>query len=318
MMPAFRISDALRCVLLNTPQGPNLACARGNHSGHSSVQNLSLWKQALTQRDNRITLAWWNGIHLGGLASARTRAGPTVWEIDHFYLPGEGATPRHSPPEALGDVQETAVLEILERLVEVVGQRSAQRVFLRLPSGNPAICPARRSGFFPCFEEIRLEGVGGQAQDRDAQPPTSFRVRRDEDEFRLFQLFSAATPVMVREALGLTCDQWRDAQEPCRTGRQDWLREERGKVLGWLSLMPLRAATEPRVLARPEHPEVLSQMVSLALATPGKQRWLVPNYQPTVVDQLHLRGFQEMGRYTMLIKTVAVPAMRPGMAAVEA
>ena len=317
MMPTFRISDALRCIILNTPQGPNLAGPGPGSSGPSHIQNLSLWKQVLTQRDNRITLAWWNGIRLGGLFSARSRAGPSVWEIDHFYLPDGGAS-THSNGQSLTDLQETATLEVLERLVQLLGQRSAQRIFLRLPSGNPAICPARRTGFFPYFEETCLDGAAGQRLEVGDKLVSSFRVRQPADEYPLFQLFSAATPATVREALGLTCDQWRDAQEPCRQGRQDWIREDGGKVLGWLSLLPRGGITQSTVMARPDHPEVLSQLVSLALSNPGIQRWLVPDYQSTVAEQLRRHGFREMARYTMLIKTVAVPAMHPGMAAVEA
>jgi hypothetical protein len=317
MMQTFRISDALRCVLLNTPRGPNLACPWNDSPNRGTLQNLSLWKQVLTQQDNRITLTWWDGIRLGGLASARTRAGNRVWEIDHLYLPA-GSFNSHYNVKGLNDIQSTAALEVLEHLVQLAGCRSAERVFLRLPANSPVICLAQRTGFFPCFEEILMEGVGIQSADASAYSSDSFRVRQPEDEYSLFQLFSATTPAPVREALGLTFDQWRDAQEPCTKGRQEWLQESNGKVVGWLGLLPGRNFVEGKLMVHPDHPDVLSQLVTLALSTPGTHRWLVPSYQKPVCDQLGYRGSQEKARYTMLIKMVAVPVMRPGMAPVEA
>lgn len=318
MMQTFRISDALRCVILNTPKGPNLACAGHSAASHSSIQNLRLWKQALAERDNRITLACWNGLHLGGLVSARTRAGNKVWEIDHFYLPGQ--VPGHQyNGNGLSDFEETAALELLDQVVQLVGQRSAERVFFRLPSSNPAIFLARRSGFFPYCEGTRLESpTGSQSLGDDAMPMNGFRVRQKHDEYPLFQLFSAATPMPVREALGLTYDQWYDAQEPCDKGRQDWLKEHGGRLVGWLSLLPRGRVTEARAMARPEYPDLLSQLVEFALSNPGVQSWLVPDYQQSVCELLRYRGFQEMARYSMLIKRVAAPALRPGLAPVEA
>jgi hypothetical protein len=319
MMQTFRISDALRCVLLNTPKVPNLAGAGDIPYEHSARQNLGLWKQVLTQRDNRITLAWWNGsgIQLGGLVSARTRAGRRVWEIDHFYLPaGDLSAPANG--DGISEVQEKATLELLEQLIQLAGCRSAERIFFRLPSNNPAICLAQRTGFFPYFEEILMEGAGRTNTENDATLANNFRVRQPEDEYPLFQLFSATTPVTAREALGLTFDQWRDAQEPCTKGRQEWLRESNGKIVGWLELRPRRNIVEGRLMARLDYPDVLSEMVSFATSNPGTQRWLVPNYQGRVCDQLRYRGFQEMARYTMLVKTVAAPVMQSGMAPVEA
>jgi hypothetical protein len=54
MMQTFRVTDSLRCLVLNTPKSPNLACPRSSPTKHATLQNLDLWKQALTQQDNRI------------------------------------------------------------------------------------------------------------------------------------------------------------------------------------------------------------------------------------------------------------------------
>jgi hypothetical protein len=164
-----------------------------------------------------------------------------------------------------------------------------------------------------------MEGTGSQTAGAGDNSSGSFRVRQPEDEFPLFQLFLATTPATVREALGLTFDQWKDAQEPCTKGWQEWLQEgHNSKLVGWLGLLPDRGTAKGKVMVHPDHPDVLSQLVDLALSTPGAHKWLVPGYQEPVCDQLGYRGFQQRARYTMLIKKVAVPVMQSGMAPVEA
>ena len=379
MMQTLRISDALRCILLNTPKGSNLACSRGSFTSSRIREKAVFWKQVLTQRRNRITLLWWNGFRLGGLASARTRAGRRVWEIDHLYLPTPDLGPqtnhngRHASSEATS-------LEILEQLSQLAGWQSAERIFLRLPWDSPVIPLARRTGFFPSFQETLLEGMGepaskngagplelefpsilrqatwtshfgklrtgsGQAQDKrefpqdkgelpqyEQEPPFvvslsnheqrvcahTLRDRLPQDDFALFQLFSATTPATARMALGLTFDQWQDAQEPTARKKQEWVTESKCRITGWLSLSSSHGVWQGRIMAHPDHPQVLPAMVNLALSHAGPQRWLVPDYQKAVQDQLLEHNFREVARYTMLIKTVTVPVMCPGMAPVEA
>ncbi|HEU0022384.1 MAG TPA: hypothetical protein VFR55_12030 [Dehalococcoidia bacterium] len=312
MMQTFRITDALRCLVLNTPKCPNLACPRSSPTRHATLENLELWKQALTQQDNRITLASWNGLRLGGLVSARTCSG-RVWEIDHLYLPAN--QPNNDGP---GSAEETTVLELLEQLVQQAGLRRAERIFLRLPSGIPAITFARRTGFFPYVQETLMEGWAGILPDNREHLTGSIRIRQPQDEYRLFQLFCACTPATVRVALGLTCDYWQAALS-LRPGKRTELVDERnGKVVGWSAWFHCRGTTEGQIMVHPDHPEVLGPLMTLSLSNPGYQRWLVPDYQQPVRDQLSYRGLREAASYTMLIKTVAAPVRCAGMAPVEA
>ena len=342
---SFRISDALRCTLLNTPREPNLACPRESMAGTvPGRQSALLWKSAVLQPKNRVALACWQGLRLGGLVSARTRTGHRAWEIDGFYLPNQGfdrTNPGNGHPYGKGNgkdygkegpaaaqLSEADSLELLEQLIVAVGWRSAERVFLRLPLDSPALPLARRSGFTPCFAETLLEGYGGPGlgavspEDRTAAAG-ELRPRLPQDDYALFQLFCAATPVAVREALGLTFDQWRDAREPYLgkapgRRRQEWVAEVTGRLVGWVGINGRWSAADAEVMAHPNHPERLAQALDFALARPGLQRWLVPDYREPVVERLRRRGFVPMARYTMLVKLVAVPALRYGMAPVEA
>ena len=316
MMQTFRVTDALRCLVLNTPKSPNLACPRSSPTKHATLQNLDLWKQALTQQDNRITLASWNGIRLGGLVSARTCAG-RLWEVDHLYLPDDQPN-INGLSSRLSYGQEAATLELLEQLVQEAGLRNAERIFLRLPSGIPAVTLARRDGFFPYFEEILMEGWASNISHQSEQPAENIRARREQDEYSLFQLFCACTPAPVRVVLGLTCDQWQEAMSLRSSKRLEWVIESNGKLVGWLALFNCRGTIEGQVMAHTDHPELLDQLMTLSSSNPSYQRWLVPDYQQPVCDQLNYRGLREAARYTMLVNTVAAPVRCAGMAPVEA
>jgi len=313
MIQTFRVTDALRCLVLNTPGSPNLARPQSSPTKHATLRNLNLWKQAMTQQNNRITLASWNGARLEGLVSARICTG-RVWEVDHLYLPnhqsninGKNASPSYN--------QEAA---ILEQLVQEAGSRNAERIFLRLPSGITAVTLARRDGFFPYFEETLMEGRASDISHHREHPAENIRIRQPRDEYSLFQLFCACTPAPVRVTLGLTCNQWQETMSLRSKKRLEWVIESNGKLVGWLALFNQKGTTEGQVMAHPDHPELLAQLMTLSSSNPCYQRWLVPDYQQPVCDQLNYHGLRKAARYTMLVNMVAAPVGCAGMAPVEA
>ena len=141
-MQTFHISDALRCTLANAPKGPNLACPRESSAGWGVLRPVTLWREALAQRRDRITLVSCEGMRPQGLVSARVRSGHRVWEVDRLYL----ADVRYPVDEwTQYDPAEAAPLQLLERLIEEAGTRQAERVFLRLPADSPVVTVARRT-----------------------------------------------------------------------------------------------------------------------------------------------------------------------------
>jgi len=352
-MQSFRISDALRCTLPHPPRGPNLACPRESLAGvMPGRQNALLWKSALWQSADRVALAQWDGGRLKGLVSARIRCGRRAWEIDGLYFPGRvgltaadaaenrnGAGLRAIHPP--GDESDAAALELLEQLIAAVGWRSGERIFLRLAANCPALPLARRSGFHPCFNETLLVGYGGinTYSNSGGRPAAAvkgspagpgggtgmgnLRPRRPAEDYALFQLFCASTPVAVRDALGLTFDQWQAAREPLfRQGNggraQEWVSDHKDRIIGWLGLAQRRRAVEAMAMAHPDYPEQQAALLDAALARPGGQRWLIPEYRAAMADRLIGQGFQSRAQYTMLVKLAAVPARSYGMAAMEA
>ncbi len=316
MSQNFRVSDALRCLALNAPRGPNLACPGYGAANNAAWPNLGLWKQVVSQQQLRLTAALWDGLQLSGLASARTGAG-RVFEIDHLYLPAAAGVAARSGNGQHG-WEPTAALDLLERLISLAGSRDAERIFLRLPSGSPLISLAQQCGFFPYFEETRWDGISAPYFPLDRRVSALFYVRNSQDGYGLFQLFSAATPVSVRTGLGLTHDQWQDSESLWPRRRQEWVSIADGKIQGWLALFSAGETLEARLLYHPDWPSVAAVMVEMAQCRPGPQRWLVPDYQPQVSQELRGLGWRETARYTMLINRVAVPVKCAGMAPVEA
>ena len=76
MIPALRISDALRGIVFHELKGPNLARARRGCSSYRGFGSVAFWKDALIQRQDRVTQVWRDGPRLGAVGSARILGGP--------------------------------------------------------------------------------------------------------------------------------------------------------------------------------------------------------------------------------------------------
>ncbi len=317
MIAALRISDALRSIIFHELKGPNLACAKASISSSQSFASrgfrargyefVSFWKDALIQRQDRVTQVCRDGQSLRGAGSARMRRGLKVWEIDHLYL--------QEPPPGV-DFPEDDFASLLDDLVLAARERGAERVFLRCFAGSEVTHLAQRAGFFHYFNQVLLE--------KDVTPETSdgsdsaefVRDRLPHDTHGLFQLFSAATPQHVRVGLGFTLEQWRDAQEPLEG--HEWVAHHNDRLTGWVAAGAQGADTYGELMIHPAHPELLPVMARLILSQPGPQKWLVPDYQEATHDLLSRRGFRETSEYAILAKTVAAREFSHSRAAVEA
>ena len=330
MMRTLRTKDVLRCILLNVPKGPNLACPYQSITGDKPASNPILWKETLAQRRERVTVASWDGSRLAGLASARIRSGHRAWEIDRLFLAGDSgnlSTSDESFPNApLTRIEETpyhvanpntVALELLEQIARETGQLKAERIFLRIPAKSRMFTLARQAGYFPYYEETLLESRVPLEPQQPAPAPENWGELTPEDHYSLFQLYCAATPQPVRKGVGMTFDQWRDAQEPAGH-RQNWISKSNGRVVAQLGLARCGRVMGGEVLADSGNPDVWAALVGWALNQGSAHRWLVPNYQEMVSDLLLRRQFRLVSSYSVMIKTVAVPVARLGMVAVEA
>ena len=301
MITAFRMGDALRCMLVDALGGTNLAAPTESVVRCRPLRNSTFWRQSLARGSNRVTVGDWNGMSLSSLASARMRSGVRAWEVDRLHLK-----------------ECEQALDLLEQIVQCAGSRGAERVFLRVPCDSEIVDQARRAGFFPYYEEMHLTGsewlpdtpVSGDLPDRFTAAD-----RRAPDQHGLFQLYCAATPQRVREGIGVTIDQWLDSQEPAQTRRNETVLKLDGKIVGWRMREPFGKTAAGQLIAHPDHPESTPHLVRMSCQT---QNWLVPDYQEHIAGLLDRQGLHEAGRYTMLIKTVTVPVRSREFSYVEA
>ena len=326
------IGDALKCILFNTPSGPNLAATRDEFVPDRLPVSVTLLKESLSARKECYTLLSWDGPHLRSLASTRMRAGARSWEIERLYLPVKQVARNgtrsvtdaglNDEAAAHGFVDSgTDVVELLEALSLYAGSRGAERLFLRVPWGSPIISVARRTGFFPYFDEALLHGSGSRGGQRH-HVNLALRPRFPHEEYAIFQLYSASTPSPVRAGTGMSFEQWKDSRERGANGTREDVYERDGKIMAWLGADPSGASHGARpvqmaLMVHPDEAEVLPALVDHALAGEGEQMWLVPDYQEFLSKLLIHRGFKEASHYSTLIKTMAVRAGSPSLTAAE-
>ena len=127
-------------------------------------------------RGHGCSWVWTQGNRSIALATARHRSGPESWELVQLVI---------------GNANDNAIVDLLEKVVEQAAIASAQRVFIRLAADDPLTQTCRLAGFFPCFREVlyrcRPLNDGEYASD-------SLRMREPADDYSLFRLYNATTP----------------------------------------------------------------------------------------------------------------------------
>lgn len=296
MITLFRMSDALKCILVNAPGSSNLAAPTEVIVRCRPLRNSRFWAQSLNNSSNRVTVGDWDRIKLMCLASARTRSGIRSWEIDRLLL-----------------ADSDQALELLEQVSYSVGCNGAEKVFLRVPSDSDLVDIAKRVGFFPYFNEVHLAGslapLNIKVDEFSSEQPTPADLQG------LFQLYCAATPQEVRQGIGMTIDQWRDSLEPAQTHLTESVLKHDGKIIGWRRCNHFGQVTAGQILGHPGHPDSTQYLVDISYQT---RNWLVPNYQIIVSELLEQQGLHEVRHYTMLVKTISVPARSREFSYVEA
>lgn len=296
MTSVFRLRDTLRCMLVDAPGDLNMAAPIESIVRRRPIRNSTFWAQSLNLGLNRVTVGDWDGIKLTSLASARTRGGISSWEVDRLHLT--------NPHQAL---------QLLEHAVYSASCRGAEKIFLRVPDDSKLMDTAIRAGFFPYFNEVHLSGPGDNASVK--ADDFSAEQRTPEDLHGLFQLYFITTPLKVRQEIGMTIDQWLNSLEPLQTRRNESILKLDGKIIGCQICDPFGKGNAGQIVSHPEHPESTQYLIDISYQT---QSWLVPDYQKTLMGLLQKQGLQELGRYTMLIKTASVLVKSPEFSYVEA
>ena len=237
---------------------------------------------------------------INGLVSARACSGPTAWMVDHMVTP---------------QWDEKPCCELLETAAAYAGRRGAQRLLLNIPDEWHHVEMVRHSGFIHCAQVFLLT-LPGRGPLLGVEPVDAFRPRSSGDDHSLFRLYNAATPASVRSRIGVTLEQWKDAQQPRRSGTRELVLEHAGDIKAWLRLDHRRRWTAARLTIHPDWKGDLSSVVALALAAKGSRSiwWEVPESQETLRLLLERVGFEIAGSYRIMVKSLAARVKEPALA----
>ena len=305
MIREFHLSDLPRQLVPGRLDSQDLAHTReALLTPEHRVSLLELAWHTMGPSPRRHALAVVEGAQVLAVAVMRPRSGSGAWELAHLY-----ASPRWMDRcEAL-----------LERCGVYVGNRGAERLFLRVLEESPLLEVARRTGFFACHTEHVYE-LHRHITDADRSSLLRLRSPTPADLYSLFQLYNACAPPAVRSAYGLTLEQWRDAQEVLSGEVEQYVWDREGKLIGWLRLARHGGAVTVDALL---HPEVGSAAPLLwgavaRLASPHRRlAWVVTGHQTALQNVLGEAGWELTRTYTVLIKTLAERVAQMNMAPVQ-
>ena len=310
--------DLVRCAVSGSKGMTNLAVTITGLCRPRSFRMslIGLSRRSLTPRSRDVWVFVENGsVH--GLASIRQRSGPKSWEVSHLFA----------------DFSSThAVVRLLERAAASAGSRGGERVFLRVEVDSPIIPTARLAGYFPSHLETVFRGIPSHSEPSRSEPSHSlfdadsqFRARRSVDDYALFRLYNAATPVKVRQLVGMTFDQWASSYERSPGRPAESVLVVEGDVRGWLCTSSRLGQGVLAVRLHPSYDGHTREVVEAGLRRLKDTRTvfaIVEEYAPRFATALEGLGFEAQGEYVVLVKSVAqrvlerVPG-RSSQAAVE-
>ncbi|MBI4200557.1 MAG: hypothetical protein HY535_08825 [Chloroflexi bacterium] len=240
------------------------------------------------------------GRRVQGVVSARPTAGPSSWLVDHLVtLEGDGAY----------------CGELLDAVALKASRCGAERLFLHPPDNWHLGEIVRHSGFSLCTTVLAFTLPGRRAL-LGMEPPPGFRPRLPADDHSLFRLYNAATPAGIRSAMGVTLQQWKDAQEPSGRRTREVVVEHQGAVKAWGRLDRASRWVRVRTVLHPDWSGDQAQVVALVLqeAGPRPVLWDVPAYQPELRTILERTGFELVGSYHVMVRPLAALLRRPSLA----
>ena len=260
--------------------------ARGAKPRTSLIEAIRLgppWRQkSLT------AFAWSRDGQSAGIAAARPRSGPQSWEISHLLL-------------ASDDDIECA--DLLDGLCWDAVRKGGERVIVRLQEGDPITDVARRCGFVPSAREALYVGRHGTRPSRAALP---VRAKRAEDDYNLFRLYTASTPVETRAALGMTFSQWSSGRERSHGRSRELVLDRNGQLKGWVNTVRRFGVGQLAMMAHPEEEVNLSGLLDHGLSyLSGTVYCLVPEYQTLLGRLLEQRGYRADSDYVTLVRSMA-------------
>ena len=304
MIRALLPTDLAALLIFGGRLSPNQAIAREELSRGDRGRSwlgvfLTHW---LPPGGQRHTLVWSSRGSIRGLVSARRRHGPRAWEIDHLLLSN----------------QETDICSsLLDKVSVAAAHLGGEKLFLRLPQESPLLDSARGVGFSTYLREhLYLFTASGEGA---PTPSIHLHPRLPSDELGLFQLYSAAAPGSVRSMEGLTLSDWREARE--RAPLREMVYEHEGRLLAWLGIGGTREVGQFGMMVHPEAEDRTEELIDYSMSVLRDRSTLlclVPEFQVRLQRLLEVRGFDQTGSYSILVRQLRARVPQAELAPIPA
>ena len=282
--------DLIALVTFDGAVYPNLAVTRERlgrpqQAPHALAAALTHW---LRRRDLWLEV---RGRQIHGIATARSLAGPGVWQIDTLIDAGDG---------------DSAILRALLVQAEQEALRSAVRtLLLRMPAAHgDAIAEVRACGFEPVLaERLWRAPTAGRTPASARESSLQVRAAGDADWFGRFQLCERLLPPAARRVIAPTYEQWRAMLEEQWLGRRahDAVALEAGRVVGCLSVGRCQGGAQIELQAASGEAATALLQNARPRLTPGEPLFaLTPAGATAVEGVLAGAGFELQDEYVLL------------------
>ncbi len=288
--------DLLRSAVFGQRGMRNRAFTLGGLLSRRSIGPplLGLSRRHLSPRAKEHAWVWRRGNRVMGVASVRPRASHRSWEVPALHI---------------GAAAEPAVSELLEQVAASAAAEGAERVFLRLRDDHEVIRAARVGGFFPCISETlyqRLSSTTANGKGALLDGESRMRPMEPSDEYGLFRLYNAATPVPVRSLVAMTFEQWQASREQCPGRHEQRVLEREDAIRGSFDTTISSSVGGLSATVHPDEDALLPDIVDQGLRSLSTTRavlCLVPEYQVSLGRVLEDRGFEPIDQFVTLIKS---------------
>ena len=281
--------DGLRCAATGQPRAYNRACVLTALASEKPF-GLTMLSAALDE----VALALVGDGSTLAIASARRRSTAKCWEITRLFA---------------RDGVDALLPDLLDGAATFAAKRGCERITLRLRYDDPLVDVARRGGYFPRISQTLFRRES--ALERKPPPYIAdgaiMRKRARSDDYALFRLYNAATPLHIRTHIGMSIDQWLAWRERAGRSCAEFVCERDGGAIGGVRLFRIGGVWVLEVEAHPDYAGIAAALVDFGLAHIGANAsviCLAAAHQATLASALIERGFANRGEFISVIKVM--------------
>lgn len=280
--------DGLRCAATGQPRAANRAWAL---TALTSPKPFGLTMLSAALDDVALALVG-DGSTLA-IASATQRSAAKCWEITRLF----------APPGV-----DALMPDLLEGAATLAAKRSCERIVLRLRYDDPLVDVARRGGYFPRISQTLFRRESAlECKPAHIADGAIMRKRARSDDYALFRLYNAATPLHIRTHIGMSIDQWLAWRERAGRSCAEFVCERDGGAIGTVRLFRISGVWALEVEAHPDYAGIAAALLDFGLAQIGANAsviCLAAAHQAALASALANRGFANRGEFISVIKVM--------------